>query len=291
MNRSRTTVSILLGAAALSLFAVAALGQATVIVTFEDMDPHVGQAFELRIVDAATGREVDRVSVPEVVAPTFDISVSEVPLGVTYRIDFYADANANGRYDAPPADHAWRIELPDLQADTSIAFVHDLDFVDIRWAPYLDGTIEDGEYASETIDAATAMSVFWQHDGILLYVGLEAPGTGWLSIGFGPERRMQGANILIAAIADGTLTIEDHYGHTQTSHRTDEVDHVIQAAGSEADGRSIVEFAIPLDSGDGEDAALAPGDEVAIILAYHGSNDSLIARHTKRSTSSIVLGN
>ena len=291
MNRSRTTVSILLGAAALSLFAVAALGQATVIVTFEDMDPHVGQAFELRIVDAATGREVDRVSVPEVVAPTFDISVSEVPLGVTYRIDFYADANANGRYDAPPADHAWRIELPDLQADTSIAFVHDLDFVDIRWAPYLDGTIEDGEYASEMIDAATAMSVFWQHDGILLYVGLEAPGTGWLSIGFGPERRMQGANILIAAIADGTLTIEDHYGHTQTSHRTDEVDHVIQAAGSEADGRSIVEFAIPLDSGDGEDAALAPGDEVAIILAYHGSNDSLIARHTKRSTSSIVLGN
>jgi len=291
MNRSRTTVSILLGAAALSLFAVAALGQATVIVTFEDMDPHVGQAFELRIVDAATGREVDRVSVPEVVAPTFDLSVSEVPLGVTYRIDFYADANGNARYDAPPADHAWRIELPDLQADTSIAFVHDLDFVDIRWAPYLDGTIEDGEYASETIDAATAMSVFWQHDGILLYVGLEAPGTGWLSIGFGPERRMQGANILIAAIADGTLTIEDHYGHTQTSHRTDEVDHVIQAAGSEADGRSIVEFAIPLDSGDGEDAALAPGDEVAIILAYHGSNDSLIARHTKRSTSSIVLDN
>jgi len=87
------------------------------------------------------------------------------------------------------------------------------------------------------------------------------------------------------------LTIEDHYGHTQTSHRRDDVDHVVQAAGSESDGRSTVEFAIPLDSEDDQDKALEPGTEVVIILAYHRSNDGLTARHSERSTTTIRLEN
>ena len=289
MNRTRKSASSLLGAFALSLFAVTAFGQATLTLTFEGMDSHIGKPFELRVVDASTGREVDRVSIPEIDASAFDISISEIPLGTSYQIDYYADANGNGRYDAPPTDHAWRVELTDLQGDLSLILVHSLDFVDIAWPPRFDGAIEDEEYASEMTDTGTGMSVFWQHDGSTLYVGLEAPGTGWLSIGFGPERRMEGANIVIASITDGALTIEDHYGNTPTSHRADDIDHVIRAAGSESDGRSIVEFAIPLDSGDDEDKALAPGDEVVIILAYHASSDRLTMRHTARSTSSIVL--
>jgi hypothetical protein len=289
VNPLRRIAIAALGAAAWSVLTVAVFGQATLTLTFEEMNPHIGQGFELRVVDAATRREIDRLSVAEIPATAFDLAVADVPLGSSYRIDFYVDANGNGHYDAPPIDHAWRLELPDLQADASLVFVHNLDFTDIAWPPYLDGILVEAEYEHEMLDVETGMTVHWQHDGTLLYVGLEAPGSGWLSIGFGPERRMEGANILIAAIVDGVLTIADHYGNTQTSHRADTVDHIVQAAGSEAAGLSIVEFAIPLDSGDSEDTTLAPGDEVVIILAYHGSNDRLTARHTKRSTSSIVL--
>jgi len=267
----------------------AAFGQGTLTMSFREMDPHVGQRFELRVVDVASLREIARFTVPEIAAAEFDVEISGLQLGESYRIDFYADANGNGTYDAPPTDHAWRVEFPDVQGDATLTFAHNVDFTDIAWPPHLDGQIGESEYRNSMIDAATGMSVHWQNDDSILYVGLVAPGTGWLSIGFGPERMMQGADIIIAAIVKGELTIEDHYGNTPTAHRKDDIDHLIQAAGSEAESQSIVEFAIPLNSGDDQDKALALGSEVAVILAYHGSNDRLTTRHTERSTTSIVL--
>ncbi len=277
-------------AAALGVvLSVAALGQATLTIAFRGMEPHVGQLFELRVVEAATGREIVRFSVPEIASPEFELMVADLRIGASYRIDFYADASGNGIYDAPPADHAWRIALPDVGGDASLTFIHDLDFTDIAWPPYLDGRIGELEYRNGMTDAETGMSVHWQHDGSLLYVGLVSPGTGWLAIGFGPERQMLGANIVIAAIHDGELVIEDHYGNAPTTHRVDDVNHVVHAAGIEAEGRSILEFAIPLASGDEQDVELEPGSETVIILAYHGSSDQLTMRHTARSTASILL--
>lgn len=281
-----------LGVAAAALWvglSVAAYGQATLTMMFREMDPHVGQLFELRVVEEDTGREIARFSVPEIASAAFDLEIADLRLGASYRIDFYADASGNGIYDAPPADHAWRIAFPDVQGDAVRTFTHNLDFTDIAWPPHLDGRIADLEYRNGMIDAETGMSVHWQNDLSTLYVGLVSPGTGWLSIGFGPERQMQGADIVIAAIEDGKLVIEDHYGNAPTTHRRDDVDHVIQAAGSEAEGRSILEFAIPLASGDEQDVELEPGSDVVIILAYHGTNDRLTTLHTARSTASILL--
>ena len=291
MKPTRRMAAAAVAAAVWTLWTLAAVGQATLTITFEAMDPHIGQAFALRVVERPSGREVARFAIPEIAATTFDLEVADLALGASYRIDFYADLSGNGRYDAPPIDHAWRLEVADIQGDTTLSFAHTTEFIDIAWPPAFDGMIGENEYAARMIDPETAMAVHWQHDGSMLYVGLEAPGTGWLSIGFEPERRMQGANIVIASIDDGVLTIEDHYGHTQTSHRRDDVDHVVQAAGSESDGRSTVEFAIPLDSEDDQDKALEPGTEVVIILAYHRSNDGLTARHSERSTTTIRLEN
>ncbi len=289
MRRSHRNSIAALGAAALTALSVATFGQATLTLAFEEMAPHVGQAFELRVIEIASQRETARVSVAEIAAATFDLELAELQLGASYRIDFYADANGNGLYDTPPVDHAWRIEFPDVQGDATLSFARNTNFTDIDWPPYLDGFIEASEYRNEIGDAETGMTVYWQNDRSTLYVGLVAPGTGWLSIGFGPENRMQGADIIIASITDGALTIEDHYGNAPTSHRKDNVDHIIQAAGSETDGESILEFAIPLDSGDDQDKALDPGSEVTIILGFHRSNDGLTARHSERSTTSLLL--
>jgi hypothetical protein len=39
--------------------------------------------------------------------------------------------NGNGTYDAPPADHAWRIEIETVNGDTTVPFLHNTDFTDI----------------------------------------------------------------------------------------------------------------------------------------------------------------
>jgi len=289
MNRNQVHRLALIAAALLITVPLGALAEATLSLRFEGMDPHLGQMLELRVVDLDSLEELERLSLPEIPMGSFDLEIAGLPEGGDLRLDFYADLSGNGRYDAPPVDHAWRLEVLDLAAEESLVFTHNTEFTDIAWPPAIDGLIGDAEYRNKLIDPGTGMSVFWQNDDELLYVGLIAPGTGWLSIGFEPENRMQGANILIASIADGELTIEDHYGNSPTSHRKDDVDDIIQAAGSEAAGESILEFVIPLDSGDLRDKALTAGSEVVIILAYHRSNDSLTSRHSERSTSSIVL--
>ncbi len=289
MTRNGIPTMIVGGLAVAMALSMVALGQAPVLLRFTDMDPHLGQRLALRVVEPS-GREVARMAVPVIPAPRFEVELPGLEPGAPYRIDLYADANGNGSYDPPPDDHAYRIEIPALEEGEPITFAHHTDFVDIRWPPGLDGTIGETEYDGTMTDAGTGMGVHWQHDGSLLYVGLTAPGTGWLSIGFEPTNRMQGANIVIGAIVDGEVTIEDHYGNAPVSHRADDVDHIIQAAGREVDGESILEFAIPLDSGDDQDKLLSAGRELTIILAYHRTSDRLTARHTARSTASLHLG-
>jgi hypothetical protein len=49
----------------------------------------------------------------------------------SYMLDFWADLNGNGTYDAPPVDHAWRIMLAGTAQDSTIAFTHNTNFTDI----------------------------------------------------------------------------------------------------------------------------------------------------------------
>jgi hypothetical protein len=71
------------------------------------------------------------VALSPVDSAEFAVVFDSVEGGNDYNLDFWADHNQNGMYDAPPTDHAWRIELSDLSGDTAIDFVHNTDFTDI----------------------------------------------------------------------------------------------------------------------------------------------------------------
>ncbi len=99
----------------------------------EDMQPHVGQKFELRVVKTGDNEEVGRFSMPSIMVPDFFVRVPGLELGDDYNIDFYADFNMNGVYDAPPMDHAWRETLQDDEGDETISFHHNTSFTDIMF--------------------------------------------------------------------------------------------------------------------------------------------------------------
>jgi|GEM_PF-1240739 len=107
-------------------------------VDFMEMNPHVGQDFYLALVEKGTGMEINRTDTTADV--DFTIELSGIEAGKSYHVDFWADHNSNGVYDAPPADHAWRIELTDVMGDTTLTFTHNTNFTDIMWKNLL--TIE-----------------------------------------------------------------------------------------------------------------------------------------------------
>ena len=100
-------------------------------LTFTAMDPHLGQDFFVYLRDAESSEILDSMEFTPIDTVEFDVVFDSVMADMDYNVDFWADMNENGTYDPPPTDHAWRIELMNLMADTMLTFQHNTDFTDI----------------------------------------------------------------------------------------------------------------------------------------------------------------
>jgi hypothetical protein len=100
---------------------------------FSGMTPHLGQEVKVRLIDNATGKEAGR-AVRNADLAAFSLGIPYLEDGKTYQIDFYADMNENGIYDAPPADHAWRLASGTISGDKALPFIHNTTFTDIGWS-------------------------------------------------------------------------------------------------------------------------------------------------------------
>jgi hypothetical protein len=104
-----------------------------VVVQFTGMTPHVGQMFEIRLEDNNTGKEIERIKLNTIPVADFNVILIGTKLGVEYKVEFYADHNGNGLYDAPPVDHAWVITFENTTGDVTLNFSHNTSFEDINW--------------------------------------------------------------------------------------------------------------------------------------------------------------
>ncbi len=130
--------------------------------------------------------------------------------------------------------------------------------------------------------------------GESLDVEVEAPTTGWVAVGFDPERGMQGANLVIGYVTGNVATVEDHYGNAMTAHSSDESlggsRNLSNVTGTEADGATSIGFRMPLNSGDEYDKALERGTEYSVLLAYGPNNaDDVTTYHQFRTAVSFAV--
>ncbi len=146
------------------------------------------------------------------------------------------------------------------------------------WAA--DGVILENEYTYQ--EDFSGLRLWWTNDATYLYFAVEGDTSGWVAVGFDPERRMQGANFLFGYISEDGISLWDAYGTAPTgpNHPPDEdlggtVD-IITSAGVEENGVTRFEIQIPLDSGDAYDKVLEPGQTYPFIIAM-GSEDSFNA--------------
>ncbi len=102
-------------------------------VNFSGMTPHVGQLLELRVEDDVTSEEVGRMRLEAIPSANFTVNIPGIKFGKQYNVDFYADLNGNGLYDAPPTDHAWKMHLDNKTGDVSLDFAHNTNFTDVGW--------------------------------------------------------------------------------------------------------------------------------------------------------------
>ncbi len=111
---------------------------------------------------------------------------------------------------------------------------------------------------------------------------VEAPVTGWVAVGFNPSSRMKDADYKIGYVKDGAAFARDDYGNGLVSHAEDTrlggTSDLISFSGTESDGRTVMTFVFPVNSGDSKDSVLGPGRHKVLLAASNADNFTGIHR-------------
>ena len=98
------------------------------------MSLHLGELFKLRVVDIATGSQVNEYIIQSLTEPDFSVSLGNIlEAGKNYNIDFFADHNHNNLYEPPPEDHAWRLTVTNVSGPVVLDWAHPGDLGDIQY--------------------------------------------------------------------------------------------------------------------------------------------------------------
>lgn len=154
----------------------------------------------------------------------------------------------------------------------------------------IDGKIEEGEYKNKTV--YRDLEIFWSNDEQYLYMALKGKTKGYVSIGIQPGFTMKDADIILGYIKDRKIEIFDQFSTGNFGpHPSDEElggsNDILDYAGKEEDGYTIIECIRLLKTEDQYDQKLKPGKN-KIIWAY-SNLDSPKDRHAVRGYGEIEI--
>lgn len=159
---------------------------------------------------------------------------------------------------------------------------------DIDWDA--NGVIQAGEYTNKQTYGDYELN--WFNSGQNIYIGLKVKTNGWISVAIQPGSRMKNADIILCFVNDGKTTVSDQFSNGDFGpHFLDTelngTDDILEFAGKEEDGYTIIEFKRKLDTGDKYDHPIIKGKNQ--ILWSYGSNDNPTSRHVNRGYGDIIL--
>jgi hypothetical protein len=154
----------------------------------------------------------------------------------------------------------------------------------------LDGIITGDEYEFKVKLDGDNFILHWNSDGDIIQFAMEARTTGWVSIGFEPTVKMKDADMIFGWVEDnGDAFVLDTYSTGEFGpHPPDGSDDILEYGGTEANGKTIIEFQRFFDTDDPEDKEIKKSGEVKIIWAI-GGNDDYTSGHTSRGYGTIDI--
>jgi hypothetical protein len=102
---------------------------------FKGMAVHTGKVLEVMVIEQDSGRAVGLYRLQSIPGDQFEVAIPGIidVGGIAYRVEFYADANANLRYDDPPADHTWLSFAESNDQGVDFEFVHGTNFTPLTY--------------------------------------------------------------------------------------------------------------------------------------------------------------
>ena len=145
--------------------------------------------------------------------------------------------------------------------------------------PTIDGSIGVGEYSQVIQLNNMRFSYALSNNTKILYFVLEAPTSGWVSIGL-DSNRMNGAHFIIGYDAISTQVINEESGRGR-SHSPSSEKILLESKIREVGGKTTLEFSIP-------SSLYEAKKELDLIVSY-GSQDNVRSKHTRYDRHTITF--
>ncbi len=118
---------------------------------------------------------------------------------------------------------------------------------------------------------------------------LKAPTTGWVALGFNHKNDIVHTNLIMGAVEEGQLKIEDFYvvgfGNPQPVNQLGGAVAITEMSGDEQNGQTTIRYHIPKVALDKYHYNLETGKELWFICAYSRDDDfghhSMMRQHVK----------
>ncbi len=145
--------------------------------------------------------------------------------------------------------------------------------------PSVDGLFGTTEYPQVVQLKDMRLGYALSRNGQNLHIILEAPTTGWVSVGLG-SNRMNGAHMIIGydALSSQVISEETGRGH---GHSPSSTKLLVQSTIKESGGKTNLEFSLPA-------STYSSGNELRLIVAY-GTKDDLRSKHKRYDSYTIAF--
>ena len=122
-----------------------------------------------------------------------------------------------------------------------------------------------------------SMTVQWYYANDRIHLEMEAPTNGWVAIGFHEEASLADAYLIMGAVNEGRVVVEEHYTHQPGSYQSIQslngTNWIEMPDGDETNQKTRVAFSLPLRAPDQYRKSLQPGQTYHFTLAYSREDD------------------
>lgn len=125
--------------------------------------------------------------------------------------------------------------------------------------------------------SVNGMTFQWAFDKDNLHCKAIAPTTGWVAIGFNTKDELSGTNLIMGAVEQDFVTIDDRFIVKPGSHKSitelGGSEALTLRAGDEVGDNTTISFSIPLSVNDKFHHDLHEGKEYYILMAFSQEDD------------------
>jgi DOMON domain len=121
------------------------------------------------------------------------------------------------------------------------------------------------------------MTFHWRFYKDHLQCQASAPTKGWVAIGFNTKNELSGTNLIMGAVEQDYVTIDDRFIVKPGDHKSiielGGSEALVQRTGAEENGKTSISFSVPLSVNDKFHYNLIEGKEYYVLLAFSQEDD------------------